>query len=144
MTFTPMLATSTRREGIPILEVVLADGNTWGLALPTHRRRPVLISDLDDFGRPLLQVEVQTRLGYRLEIHRLWELVLAACRDGSADEQTSAFRHLVVVLLLTAHAIDRTLAEALVDSHRVDLGRIARALIPTAFGQGDLSCFGGR
>jgi hypothetical protein len=90
MTSSPMLARSTRREGIPVLEVVLADGDTWGLALPTHRRHPVVICDLDEFGRPLIRVEVQTRLGYRLEIDRLWGLVLATCRDGSADEQTSA------------------------------------------------------
>ena len=141
---TPLLAGSTRRPGVPVLEVALADGDTWGLALPTQRRHPVVIRERDEFGRLVVRIEIATRIGYRPEIRRLWESILSACREGSAEEQATSFGRLVASLLLAAHDIDSAHAEALLDARRVDLGRIARALLPAAFGEGDLPRSGGR
>lgn len=132
----PMLSRTTRRDGVAVIEVVLADGDAWGLALPTPRRYPIVIRETDRFGRPLVRIEIGTAIGYRLEIRREWEAVVTACRDGLADGESVAFRRLVASLILAAHDVDRPTAEALLDPRRVDLGRIAGVLIPAAFGSG--------
>lgn len=130
----PVPAQQARRPGVPSIEVELADGRGWGLALPKHHPRPVVIHEADAFGRPKVRIEQTTRLGYPLEIRRLWDAVVVACRDGTGEGQVEAFFRLAVALLVAAHDIDPARAEALLDPGRVDLCRIAGAILPPCFG----------
>jgi hypothetical protein len=123
----------TRDEDVPAVEVELADGNTWGLALPGIRLRPMTRRETNLFGRPRVRIEVATETHYALEVRRLWDEVLAASRDVS-EGCRDAFLRLAVALLRTAHEIEQDEAEALLDPRRVDLERVARELIPAAFG----------
>jgi len=139
-----MLAEETRHDAVPALEVVLADGHAWGLALPSPKRYPIVIHERDALGRAYVRVEVGTRIDYRLQIRRLATSLLATDWQSSEEEQSETFRRFVIALLRTAHDIDQSQAEALLDPRRVDLGRIALVLIPAVFGQGDLSRSDGR
>ncbi len=141
----PTTAEATRREGVPAVEVELADGLRWGFALPEPRLYPVVLREVDPFGRPTVRVESAARAGYPLRVGRLRDGVLAACRGRPATEQRDAFLRLATGLLRLAHDLDEPGASALLDPARVDLARVARELIPAAFGgPADLSRSGGR
>jgi hypothetical protein len=135
----------TRVEDVPVVEVELADGNTWGLALPGPRLQPLVRHDSDPFGRPRVRIELAARVGYPIEIRRLCEGLVSACREDDAALSRDVFLGLAIALLRAAHDIDAEEASALLDPRRVDLGRVARMLIPAAFGgDADLTRSGGR
>ena len=126
----------TRDEDVPAVEVELADGRAWGLALPGPRLRPVTLREVDPFGRPGVRIDLVTRVGYPLEVRRLWDEVLAALCRGDACPR-DVFRRLAIALLRMAHEVGPEEAEALLDPARVDLGRLAETFIPAAFGGAD-------
>jgi hypothetical protein len=135
----------TRFEDVPVVEVELADGDTWGLALPGPRLHPLVRHESDPFGRPQVRIELAARVGYPIEIWRLCEELMSACRDDDAARSRDVFLGLATALLRAAHDVDAEEAAALLDPRRVDLGRIARMLIPAAFGgDADLTRSGGR
>jgi hypothetical protein len=133
----------TRDEDVPAVEVELADGKSWGLALPGPRLHPVTRREVDPVGRTRARIELVSRVGYPLEIRRLWDEVLAAlhCED---ERPRDAFRRLAMALLRMAHEVEPGEAEALLDPARVDLGRLAESFIPAAFGHADTSRSGER
>ena len=51
----------TRDEDVPAVEVELADGRFWGLALPGTRLHPVTHREVDPFGRPRVRTELEGR-----------------------------------------------------------------------------------
>ncbi len=134
-----VLPESTRRDDRPAFEVVLSDGRSWGLALPSRRRFPAVIHETDGFGRPLVRIELGDGFGYRLEVQRSWDAVIEASRSGRAEGQAEAFRRFLVALLRSAHDLDVSHAERLLDLDEADLGRIARNLLPAIFDRSDLS-----
>ena len=123
----------TRDEDVPTVEVELADGNLWGLALPGPRLYPLTHREADPFCRTGVRIVLVTRVGYPPEVSRLWDSVVAASQED-ASRSRNAFLRFAVALLRMAHEIEREEAEALLDPFRVDLVRIARLLIPAAFG----------
>lgn len=138
-------AERTRKESVPALDVELADGDAWGLALPGPRLHPVVRREADPFGRPLARIELAARVGYPLAIRRLRDDLAAACRDDDAARSRDAFLRLATALLRAAHDVSAEEAAALLDPRRLDLARIARELIPAAFvGDADPSRPGGR
>jgi hypothetical protein len=141
----PTLAEQSRREGVPVVEIELGDGRLWGFALPEPLPCPAIFLEADTFGRPVVRIEQVTEVGYSLEIRRLWDAVRSADPLESPDRRCEAFRRMAISLLRSAHELDGSQAEILLDPGRVDLGRIARTLIPAAFGgQADLTRSGGR
>lgn len=126
----------TRDGDVPVVEVELADGRAWGLALPGRRLHPVTRCEIDPFGRPRVRIELVTRVGYPLEVRRRWDEVLAALRLGDARPR-DVFRRLAIALLRMAHEVEQEEAEALLDPSCVDLGRIAQTFIPAGFGGAD-------
>jgi hypothetical protein len=133
----------TRDEDVPAVEVELADGNLWGLALPGPRLHPVTHREADPFDRPRARIELVMRVGYPSEVWRLWDSVVAACQED-ASRSRDAFLRFAVALLRTAHDIELEEAEALLDPRRVDLVRVARQFIPVAFGDAGLIRSDGR
>lgn len=133
------LPESTRLPGVPSIEVVLADRRAWGLARPRPLPCPRVIDEVDRFGRRRARVELTTRVGYPLHIRRLRDAVLAG-RGAAGGRQAEAFRRLLVALLREAHDIDQARAEGLIDPARVDLARIARAVVPEVFGGDSNPC----
>lgn len=133
----------TRDAGVPAVEVVLADGNAWGLALPGPRLHPITETQVDPFGRPQTRVGLVTRVGYPIGIWRLWDAVRAASEGGESGLR-DAVRGLAVALLRMAHEIDEEEAEALLDPRRVDIEGIAEIFIPAAFGSAGANRPGGR
>jgi hypothetical protein len=133
----------TRDEDTPVVEVVLADGRAWGLALPRIRLSPVTCREADSFGRPRTRVELETLRDYPLEVWRLWDAVRAASKDDEAG-MLEAVRSLASAILRMAHDVESDEAEALLDSQRVDLFRIAAEFIPAAFGDANLLRTDGR
>lgn len=135
----------TRIEDIPVIEVMLADGNAWGFALPGPRLRPLVRHKSDPFGRHQVRIDLVKHIDYPIEIRRLCEQLVSACRDDDEARCRNVFLGLAVALLRAAHDIEAEEAAPLLDPRRVDLGWIARMLIPAAFG-GDagLTRSGGR
>ena len=128
---------ATRDKDVPAVEVELADGNAWGLALPGPRLHPITGQEVDRFGRPGVRIELVTRNNdYPLEVWRLWDAVRAASEDDESRFH-DAIRRLTIALLRMAHEIEPEEAKALLDPRRVDLGRIAETFIPPAFGNAD-------
>lgn len=135
----------TRVEDVPVIEVELADGNTWGFALPGPRLQPLVRYESDTFGRHRVRLELAACVGYPIEIRRLCEELVLACRGDDAAHSRDVFLGLSAALLRAAHDVDAAEASALLDPRRIDLGRIARVLIPAAFGgDADLTRSGGR
>lgn len=133
----------TRDSDVPAVEVELADGRTWGLALPGPRLHSITRREVDAFGRRRVRIDLATWVGYPLEVLRLWaEVVAARCHDDARPIE--AFRRLAIAALRIAHEIGTEEAEALLDPRRVDLGRIAETFIPAAFGDADPSRSGER
>ncbi len=123
----------TRDEDVPAIEIELADGNLWGFALPGPRIHPATHREVDAFDRPRVRIEIITRIGYPPEIGRLWDSVVASSQED-ASRSRDAFRRFAAALLRMAHEIEPEEAEALLDPGRVDLVRIAKLVIPAAFG----------
>ncbi|HEY2158973.1 MAG TPA: hypothetical protein VGH33_25305 [Isosphaeraceae bacterium] len=123
----------TRDEDVPAVQIELADGNLWSFALPGPRLHPVTHRESDPLGRARVRIELVTRVGYSPEVWRLWDSVVVASKKD-ASHSRDAFLRFAVALLRMAHEIEPEEAESLLDPRRVDLVRIARLLIPAAFG----------
>lgn len=135
----------TRAENVPVVDVELADGHSWGLALPGPRLQPLVRHESDPFSRQRVRIDLVVHVGYPIGIRRLCEALVSACRDDDSARTHDVFLALAIALLRMAHDLDAEEAAALLDPRRVDLGRIARMLIPEAFGgDADLNRSGGR
>jgi len=97
---------STRRDGVDAFPVTLADGNQWGLALPSPRLRPEVIETVDRLGRPSTSIRLISESGYPREIRRFIDELRSACDLGEPDQQFLAFFQLATALIRRAHDID--------------------------------------
>jgi hypothetical protein len=95
----------TRCEGIPSIPITLADGQVWGLALPSPRLRPKVVASVDPLGRPIETIRVETVLGYPLEIRRLIDDLRTTCEGGTAEHQYDTLIRLASALIRRAHEI---------------------------------------
>jgi len=127
---------STRRASVPVRIISLADGQQWGLALPTPRYRPEIVPGVDELGRPAETIRVVGRVGYPLPIERLVDDLRSACRVEADSEgrRFGALMALAVALLRRAH--DLTLLEAveLLDLDVDGLRRLVDAVLATVAG----------
>jgi hypothetical protein len=127
---------STCRDGVPSRPVILADGDTWGFALPTVRYSPAVAVSPDAFGRPVERVTVEVGFGYPLEIQRLIDGFRTASELGTAAEQYAAFFTLAAALLRRAHDLDLTTACELLEVSDADLAHVVNAALEAISGSG--------
>ena len=120
---------STRREGIPFVSILLADGNTWGFARPTRRLVPVIIEDEERPGRSITRVAVRVGFGYSIDISRLVEAMRIACAGHSASRQYEAFCSLSIALLRRVHDIPWTTAHALLSISDNELPGLVQSVL---------------
>lgn len=136
----------TRRAGIPAHPVPLADGRTWGLALPEPRYRP-------EFGAAPSASEsretlrVLARIGYPWLIERLVERLRVACRLGLGEasdrERYDALRALASALLRRAHDLGPAEAESLLALDQEGLARLVDVVLDAVVRPASLSRPGG-
>jgi hypothetical protein len=115
---------------------VLADGNSWGFALPTVRYSPAVAVSPDAFGRPVERVTVEVGFGYPLEIQRLIDKFRTASELGTAAEQYAAFFALGAALLRRAYDLDLTTACELLEVSDADLPHVVNAALEAISGSG--------
>ncbi len=144
----------TRLASVPALLTLLADGQLWGLALPTPRYRPEVVPGVDSLGRPIETIQATARTGYPLAIERLVANLRTACLTGAGPESESrrfsALMALAVALLRRAHDLTLPAAVALLDLDGEGLARLVDAVLTTVAGassdplsQPDFSSTGG-
>src|SRR4051794_24212264 len=124
----------TRREGVDGFSIILADGNIWRLALPSPRLRPKVIKGVDSLGRPTQSIEVETEVGYPLEIRRLIGDLRSACELETAERQYETLIRLAAALICRAHEIDLGEAASLLELELDDLPRLVEAVLSVVTG----------
>ena len=125
----------TRREGIATFPITLADGNDWGLSLPSPRLRPLVVGGVDSLGRPTETIRVVTEFGYPVEIRRLVDDLRSACEQPAADRQYEALIRLTAALIRRAHDIDLTEAASLLELGVDDLPHLVEAVLSVVTGE---------
>ncbi len=129
---------STRRASVPARIISLADGQQWGLALPTPRYRPEIVPGVDGLGRPTETIRVVGWIGYSLPIERLIDDLRSACR-AEVDSEGEGRRFdilmaLAVALLRRAHDLTLVEAVALLDLDGDGLCRLVDMVLSTVAG----------
>jgi len=124
----------TRRPGVEALFIGLADGNDWGLALPSIRLSPRVVEEVDSLGRPTSRIEVRTRIGYPLEITQLIDQLRLACQQNSTEWQYEALIQLAAALIIRAHEITLSDAVSLLEVGSDDLPRLVEAVLSVVTG----------
>jgi hypothetical protein len=103
----------TRLPDVPSRSLRLADGNTWGFALPSRRLIPSVVRTMDPLGRTTESISARVETGYPLEIRRLWNDLRRAHETGFPAAHYEAFLALAVSLLRRAHDISPSEAREL-------------------------------
>jgi hypothetical protein len=132
---TPISPDCTRHEGVEALSILLADGNRWGLALPSPRLRPEVIEGVDRLGRPSTKVRLVSEFGYPLEIRRLIDDLRSACDQGDSERQFEALIRLAAALICRAHNIDLKLAASLLEMGVDDLPGFVETVLLVVSGE---------
>jgi hypothetical protein len=125
----------TRRQGVESLPIALADGNAWGLAMPSIRLSPRLIEGVDSLGRPHATIRVATSFGYPLEIRRLIDDLQFACEYEAAERQYETLIRLAAALILRAHEITLADALCLLELDVDDLPSLVQAVLSVVTGE---------
>jgi hypothetical protein len=125
----------TRREGVRVLSVALADGNHWGLAMPSIRLSPRVIEGVDSLGRPRATIRVATKFGYPLEIRRLIDDLRFACDQEEAERQYETLIRLAAALILRAHEINLADALCLLELGVDELPSLVEAVLSVVTGE---------
>jgi hypothetical protein len=104
---------ATRLPDVPTRPLRLADGNTWGFALPSRRLIPFVVRTTNSLGQTTDSVSARVESGYPLEIRRLWDDLRSAHETGCPAPHYEAFLALAVSLLRRAHDISPSEAREL-------------------------------
>jgi len=130
----PPLPDRTRREGVRVAPIILADGRSWGLALPSLRLRPEVEAGVDLLGRPTETVRVAAEFGQPLEIRRLVAGLRSACEGADAGRRYEALFRLAVALIRRAHEITATEAATLLELDGDDLPGLVETVLAAVTG----------
>ena len=129
---------STRHAAVPARSITLADGQTWGLALPGPRYQPAFVPEIDPLGRPIEAIQLAVRTGYPWPIERLIADLRSACQAGTGPEDAhrrfGALMALAEALLRRAHHLSASEAVALFDLDGDGLVRLVDAVLETVAG----------
>ena len=126
----------TRHTTIPARSIRLADGQSWGLALPAPRYRPEVVPGFDPLGRPNESIRLVARVGYPWAIERLVNDLRSACFDAGTDSASArrrfdALMSLGMALLRQAHELSWDEAVALLDLDGAGLIALVDAVLET-------------
>jgi hypothetical protein len=124
----------SRRDGIEAVPIPLADGNRWGLALPSTRLKPEFVEGVDALGRPVRTTRLVSRTGYPPEIRALIEALRSASDQGHPQEQYDALIQLAAALVHRAHEIDLESARSLVEVGVEDLPGLVEVVLTVVTG----------
>ena len=124
----------TRREGVRALPITLADGQEWGLALPSTRLKPRVEASVDDLGRPTELIRVEAEFGHPLAIRRLVDGLRSACERDEDEPRYEALSRLAAALIRRAHDIDLATAASLLELDLDDLPRLVEGVLTAATG----------
>lgn len=113
----------TRREGVRALPVRLADGQEWGLALPTTQFEP-RFRDSGEDGQPI--IEVLTCPGYAPAIETQIRKLALAFERGDSSGRTVAFLGVASSLLRLAHNLTVQESIPLLIVPRKEIPRLVR------------------
>ena len=125
----------TRREGVRAFPITLADGNDWGLALPSTRLRPRFEVGVDALGRSTEIIRVEAEFGYPLEIRRLVDGLRSACEGDEEEPRYETLLRLAATLICRAHDIDLARAASLLALDVDDLPRLVEAVLSVVTGE---------
>jgi hypothetical protein len=126
---------ATRRDGVAAHPVRLADGNVWGMALPTMRLSPRFAVATDEFGRATVRVATHAEFGHPAAIEKLRTAVHIASESGSVAEQYEAFFSLAAKLLRRVHEIDAEAAWELLTVSDSEIPTLVNSVLTVADGQ---------
>ena len=129
------LADRSRRDGIDALSIPLADGNHWGLALPSTRLRPETIEGFDGLGRPSKTVRLSLGFGYPPEIRKLIQDLRSACEQAEPVRRYDALIRLAAALVRRAHEIDQESAMSLLEMGVDELPGLVEAVLSVVSGR---------
>jgi hypothetical protein len=135
---TANLPDRTRRQWVEALSIPLADGNSWGLALPSPRLRPEVVEGVDDLGRLSRTIRLVSEFGYPLEIRRLIDDLRFACDQGEAERQYETLFRLAAVLICRAHDIDLSVASSLLELDVADLPGFVSSVLSIVSGESSI------
>jgi len=122
----------TRRDGVPAHSFRLADGAEWGLALPTVRITPKVVTEVDSLGRPIERVIVEVGFGHPSGVRRLIECLKFSCECGTVAQQYAAFFALAAELLCRAHEVSMETACELLSVSDAELPQFVRVVMAVA------------
>jgi hypothetical protein len=125
----------TRREGVRAFPITLADGNDWGLALPSTRLRPRFEVGVDALGRSAEIIRVEAVFGYPLEIRRLVDALRSACEGDDEEPRYETLFRLAAALIRRAHDIDLPTAASLLELDVDNLPRLVEAVLSVVTGE---------
>ena len=125
----------TRRAGVEVCPILLADGNRWGFALPSPRLRPEVVEGVDGLGRPSWTIRLVSEFGYPLEIRRLIDDLRTVCDQGDPDRQFESLIRLAAALVCRAHDIDLSVAASLLEMGVDDLPGFVEAVLSVVSGE---------
>jgi hypothetical protein len=124
----------TRRGGVRAFPITLADGNDWGLALPSTRLRPRVEVGVDPLGRPAEILRVEAEFGYPIEIRRLVDALRSACEGDEEEPRYETLFRLAATLIRRAHDIDLPTAASLLELDVEDLPRLVEVVVSVVTG----------
>lgn len=130
----PISPDRTRREGIEAFSITLADGNRWGLAMPSPRLRPVIVEGIDSLGRPSTSIRLISEYSYPLAIRRLIDDLRSAYDHGPAERQCESLVRLAAALIRRAHDIDLAEAASLLELGVEELSGVVEAVLTVVSG----------
>jgi hypothetical protein len=125
----------TRRVGVASVPIKLADGNSWGLALPRPRLKPRVVQGVDLLGRPIETIHVETEYGYPLEIREIIDDLRAACERGSAEKQHEALFRLAASLIRRVHDLELEEVAELLEMDLEDLPEFVATVLSVVTGE---------
>jgi hypothetical protein len=125
----------TRVEGVRAFPITLADGNDWGLALPSTRLRPRVEVGVDALGRSAENIRVEAEFGYPLEIRRLVDALRSACEGDEEEPRYESLFRLAATLIRRAHDIDLPTAASLLELDVDNLPRLVEAVLSVVTGE---------
>lgn len=128
----PLTPDLTRRDGVPAHPIRLADGAEWGLALPTVRITPKVITEVDSLGRPVDRVTVEVGFGHPPGVRRLIECLKFSCERGTVAQQYAALFALAAEFLCRAHDVSMEAACELLSVSDAELPPFVRVVMAVA------------
>ena len=122
---------ASRRPDVEARPVRLADGNAWGLSLPSRRFKPIF----NGIAKPDQPPEIEIVVEHSLDVRRRLDDLRDAIESGTEIDRFETFLGLASALLREGHEIDHQTAATLLDVAEDDFPRLILDVISVATGE---------